>query len=192
MFAYCLNNPVVLIDQAGSFAIAIFSCAIVITAEKLIAAIAVVVVAAVVTDPHVQKTIADGVECLTTTVTSWIDEDKKAVEEKMATSLATVPQEPEKKYHLHHIVAQNDPRAEKSRWILTYLFECGVSDARNLVLVEARVHQRLHTNAYYLLVEEMIVDAFWSAQPNIQAQTASVEKALAWLRAFIIKISATP
>ena len=190
MFAYCLNNPVVLVDRTGSFAIAILGGAIVITAEKLIAVVAVLVVTIVATDPHVQETIADGVECLTTTVTSWIDQDKKAVEEKMATSLATAPQKPEKKEHLHHIVAQTDPRAAKSRWILTELFPCGVSDTRNLVKVDAVVHQRLHTNAYYILVESIIVDAYWSAAPNRLAQEKNVTQALEWLKGFIMTLSA--
>jgi len=190
MFAYCLNNPVVLKDQTGSFAFAILGFTIAITAEKLITAIAVVVVTAIVVNPHVQKTIADGVECLTTTVASWIDEDKKAVEEKMAASLATAPKKPEKKTHLHHIVAQTDPRAAHSRWILTELFPCGVGDERNLIRVDAVVHQRLHTNAYYLLVESIIVDAYWSAAPNRQAQEDNVEQALKWIKGFIGTLSA--
>ena len=182
MYTYCLNSPVMYSDDLGnSPTLAVAASAVAISPGALAVCLTVALVIVVISNPEVQSTIAR--------VGSWVDEQKTIITEKMAISLAKANSN-ESKTHLHHIVAQSDPRALQARLILEYLFECGVNDNRNLVVVDARIHSRLHTNAYFALVNHIIVDAFISAKPYKEAQVKSVTNALNWLKVFIGTLSA--
>ena len=58
----------------------------------------------------------------------------------------------------HHIVAQRDSRASKSRSIL-YSYGISVNDKCNLVSVRKTFHKHLHTNAYHNAVYSVLSGA---------------------------------
>jgi len=77
---------------------------------------------------------------------------------------------------LHHIVAHTSKRAIISQGILADL-DIGINSEENTVLLKTGLHRRLHTNAYYLYVEFMIISAYLSAPPgNIEQQKTNVKK----------------
>ena len=61
-------------------------------------------------------------------------------------------------YQLHHIVAQNEPRAA---WTKEFIEKYGITvwHPTNLVLVKNTLHRHLHTNAYYAAVD-MVLRAY--------------------------------
>ena len=180
MFAYCNNNPVNMIDHAGTL-----PGVIVVGLEYAALITCCVFLIDVVTSPQFQQDLNHVIADINQQIEDAIEELERAISKKMTASIAKAKPRKSNAPHVHHIVAQTDPRATHSRMILEYLFEHGVNDGRNLILVEATVHQRLHTNLYFSLVEYAIVDAFESAKPNRQAQIESVTTALMWLRGFI-------
>ena len=78
----------------------------------------------------------------------------------------------------HHIVAQNDHRAEEARQIL---IEVGIdykTDSRNLVVLPKSYHVHLHNDAYYMYVNQRL--------RMVAGDKAGVEATLASLRIEII------
>ena len=178
------------VDRTGTEPVSLTIGAVAAAAEKilLIAAIAAIII--VVANPTVRDTVIEGIEAVATTVATWVEDQKAIIVEKMTVSLAKAASKKSGSDHVHHIVAQSDPRAANSRFILELLLEHGVNNVNNLVSVDSRIHHRLHTNAYFLLVEHTILSAFMSAKPNRQDQTERVTDALQWLKGFIQGLSA--
>ena len=67
---------------------------------------------------------------------------------------------PPRRDPVHHIVAQNDPRAEPAQRVLEDAEINRFTDPANLVQLPAYYHYRLHSNAYYDYVNEVIETAY--------------------------------
>ena len=144
-FAYCLNNPVIAVDSSGSAA------AVCIEYEsnprcfpwKEAAACgggAVIVLLVMV--------LADEVELLPLPARKVIQTEEKA--ETKAIAKAETDQKQSRK-NKHHIVPQFDPRG---KWAREMLSELGISvnSMVNLVSINEKYHQILHTDGYYSMI----------------------------------------
>ena len=79
---------------------------------------------------------------------------------------------------LHHIVAQKSKKEKISQDILADL-DIKINSDENTVWLKTGVHRRLHTNAYYLYVDFMIISAYLSAPPgDKEQQKTNVKQAL--------------
>ena len=190
MFAYCLNNPVIYVDKCGSEPATIAIGSVAISIKIVIPIVAVVVVAAILTDPVVQDTIADVASAITETVGDWIDEQKRGFENQLVTSLTKAPPSQNEKYHVHHIIAQADYRAAPARYILEDCLNISVNNVVNLVMVKASVHRRLHNKWYFNTVNFMVMQAYTSAGMDKAKQYANVTAVLAALRGYIDSLNA--
>lgn len=94
------------------------------------------------------------------------------------------------RYHVHHIVAQNDPRASLARLILEDYLHISVNSIINLVPVKETVHRRLHNNWYYLTVNHMVYNAYVSAAGDPKMQFNNVTAVLSSLRVYIETLNA--
>ncbi len=144
-FAYCLNNPVIAVDSSGS------ASAVCIGYEsnpicfpwKEAAACgggAVIVLLVMV--------LADEVELLPLPARKVIQAEEKA--ETKAIAKAETDQKQSRK-NKHHIVPQFDPRG---KWAREMLSELGISinSVVNLVSINEKYHQILHTDGYYSMI----------------------------------------
>ena len=86
----------------------------------------------------------------------------------------------------HHIVAQGsmNPDAVAARVILA-ASGVGINTEPNLVSLPYRVHRRLHTNAYYLAVND-ILQASYNRNASEQENNTSVVGALGAIRDAIV------
>ena len=176
MFTYSLNNPVIFQDLSGeSGTVAVSSTVIAIVSLAI----------ATITNPYLLEGLYNAIYTTLSGAFTWINAQIEEVKNALANSLAKVISPEYRGRHEHHIVAKADPRAVFSRAILEYLFPEGVWDSDNLVLVDARIHSRLHTNLYFILVECIIIDAYLSAAPTKADQERSVRDALKSLGSII-------
>ena len=96
----------------------------------------------------------------------------------LVTSL--MPQKPSYRSNeeLHHIVAQKSKKAKISQDILADL-DIKINSDENTVWLKTGVHRRLHTNAYYLYVDFMIISTYLSAPlGDKEQQKTNVKQAL--------------
>ena len=161
MFAYCSNNPVMYVDDTGENALLLKSW--MSTMWCLIAADGVLPIGDIIyygVGAVLLCTLAfssDTVTAPSITLPNYKqkDESKKDTREKDISKVKLpVP------YHVHHIVAQNDSRAEPAQIILD---EVGINrfvDPANLVQLPVFYHRRLHSTAYYEYVNEVIVTEY--------------------------------
>ncbi len=210
MFAYCNNNPVMYVDKTGMEPVTL-------TAGTAGAAVVIVTVVFIVvcidyeaaTDIIVGaidwfSSMVDAISgALTSSDTAVIippapsatdlvyddaDEAENIIESVLIQKLTNYDGK-NKSSHVHHIVAQNDHRASIARTILQKVLPGGVSNALNLITVKQPIHQRLHTSAYYDLVNLVIYDAYISAGLDEEKQRENVTNALIELRIFIASLN---
>ena len=87
----------------------------------------------------------------------------------------------------HHIVAQTAKKAAPARAILNEVYpDLGVEAPINKVLLSSKLHQSIHTNLYYGMVNFAIVTAYYAPSENQAQTTQNVDTALILLRALLL------
>ena len=118
-----------------------------------------------------------------------IAEQMQAIKETLSRSLATAKT---RLYRTdtedHHIAAKGSHKAVQAATILNELFPGGVQNEINIVTIKTRVHRRIHTNLYYALVNEMVSQAYSSANGDIEKARVNVTATLLAIRGFIIAL----
>ena len=183
MFAYCGNNPVIYSDPGGDI-FGIDDAAIFATVYVLVAVTAAVMVYVAGKTATRYKPPAPALPNIRDIASkaknffkSHTNDYTKA---KPKEEIQTLPKAP-KKDPVHHIVAQNDRRAEESRKILRDVGIEPVTDLRNLVVLPQSYHASLHTNADHSYVTERL--------RLVAGDKAGVEATLASLKAEILACS---
>ena len=187
MFAYCLNNPLIYIDNSGYLGLLAMAVGVVTLSVKELVVVAVAVVSlAVLTDRNIQKGISKVISKTATKVADWMDVAEKEQTEVLTVKLTATSSRKQSIYHKHHIVAQNAPLAEPAREILEKV-GLDTNHPLNIVPLKQEIHQRIHTTYYFIYVNVAIVDAYNKAGNNRIAQRNNVMAALirigAWIKA---------
>ena len=199
MFTYCLNNPAIFSDSAGTFAGVddlillggVFCCVLIlgvaISPVAWDAAVAVTdyIVGAVNEQLEVFGDIYDNVSGV---ISEYITQ-----KEQISNSVPKdIDQGKTKKYRTdyewHHIVAQRAPHAEYARLILESV-GVKVNSIENLVYIKTGLHRKLHTNMYYGFVNSVIISAYGDGSGTKEEQRARILNALNHLKAFISALS---
>lgn len=176
MFAYCGNNPIIYSDDNGNahnYALKT-NC----YADPYGGGLGTYIVVGGVgvgIGFVLGKLLTDALEYL-----------EKQIQEKMALSLSKAKKTTYKTdKEVHHIAAKKAKNATKAATILNEVLPGGVEDAQNKILLSTDVHRRIHTTLYYLLVNELIILAYKSANGDKEKQSANVIATLGTLRVFI-------
>ena len=149
MFAYCGNNPVNYSDPAGTASA---------TCDKdMLAGAGGGVGGGSITLFLINCLInlftsAPKTQSISPTTSATVNEARKEAEAKAQVATTTKTE----KFHIHHIVAKRDRRAEESRQILQNVGIDPSTDLRNLIVLPQRYHARLHTTAYHNYVTERL------------------------------------
>ena len=185
MFAYCLNNPVNSKDRSGCFTEVSTNNKHSLDTKILTGGAGA---AGIVIPIDIVDQIADAI----TGTLEWIDEQKKAITDKLAESLArAVPRSYKTEYEEHHIAAKKAPNAAPAANILRKVFPLhGVEDPYNKIAVKTNVHRRIHTTLYYTLANQLVIEAYATAGNNTKQQYKNVVSALGVLRLFIEGLNA--
>ncbi|KXG08411.1 tRNA(Glu)-specific nuclease WapA [Anoxybacillus sp. P3H1B] len=154
-YTYANDNPVMMMDPNGYFAVAI----------PVIYAAALAVLGVGLVYYAVQT----------------LDAVSKLIEQ----SFARVKKRPKykSKTELHHIVAQKAGKAEPARRILEKV-GIGVNDKENLVRIKTGLHRRLHTTKYYQAVNTIIGSVYntkYGRKVNRKRVVAALEAIRTWL-----------
>ena len=125
-------------------------------------------------------------------VAAKADEEFEAVRDKVAASFAKAksvgPYRSIEEFH--HIVAQNDRRAIPAATILNMIYPNGVNDEANIVPIKTSLHRRLHSNAYYIAVNFLIVSAYDLANGDVDQQRLNVQNTLNAIKTVLLGMSA--
>ena len=186
MYAYCLNNPIIMVDYSGSDDLAFLAFAI----KATIITIGFAVLCYAVTSPEAQ----DFYSSIYINVANGFDNFKSNWENTLTdlgngilAILSAISQKPSYRSNqeLYHIVAQKSKKALISQAILDDV-GIKINSDSNTIWLKTGLHRRLHTNAYHLYVEFMIISAYLSAPPrdkiqqkeNVQAALETIKKQL--------------
>ena len=120
-------------------------------------------------------------------VDDLIDEMLNKLKKSLVTSGRT---EYRTEYEEHHIAAKQAYKAKKAASILNEVLPGGVEDPLNKVSLKTSVHRRIHNNAYYSLVNIMVVTAYDLAEGNPQQQYSNVVMVLGALYGFLESLNA--
>ena len=153
MFVYCRNNPVYNFDSTGT--ISVRANPNTTYFEDILGGGGGGGAAILYPLVFFEDVISD-------TFDTWLNDQRKAVADIVSKSLArSSSRHSDNSMHEHHIVPQNDLRGLPAYIIVQEVFpDMGVNDPRNLIAVSARIHVRLHTNLYYILVNNTITIAY--------------------------------
>jgi hypothetical protein len=88
-------------------------------------------------------------------------------------------------YEEHHIAAKQAYRAGKAAIILNEVLPKGVEDPLNKVSLKTSVHRRIHNNAYFSMVNILVIEAYRLAEGDKQKQYDNVVSVLDVLRGFL-------
>ena len=184
MFAYCQNSPVQLIDPNGTEAALIDYINMGGGANiggigfwAVMGACGAIVASSVA--PAVPYNNQQDIE---TTITN-----------KMIDSLARAqPRNYKSDTETHHIAAKGAYKAEQAATILNNVLEKGVEDPANKIEIRTEIHRRIHTDVYYSMVNQMIIDAYTEGYPNETKQRENVVNTLGIIRAFINRVNRIP
>ena len=170
MFAYCGNNPVDRIDPSG--------CSYVSTQKHNVSS-----------DYAFAQEICvgvGGVAAIGLVLGSSLDDLLDEMLRKLERSLIkTGKHEYRAEYEVHHIAAKQAFRAARAARILNEVLPQGVEDPLNKVSLKTSVHRRIHNNAYYSLVNIVVVEAYDLAEGNPQRQYSNVVSVLGALYSFL-------
>ena len=173
MYAYCNNNPVIFVDKNGNAAAGVFQnyeaiyLLLGIGGGAAAAAAGVLLFASswlvdtVITEtkplPHETPATVEPPPAELVYPEAPIE-----VKPKVEIPVESPKSRPIGKYddlspRKHHIVAQNDRRADQSREVLDAVGINYVTDIRNLVVIPHGYHKSMHTDKYYLYVDSVIL-----------------------------------
>ena len=170
MFAYCNNNPTNRVDHLGERSVAY---------EGDLAGYGGGCSAGLL-DLIISTCVA------TTTV---IDTYRYRIKAKVDTKTENTYQ-PDK--HDHHFVPKTAKKAAPARAILNEIYpEMGVEEPINKVLLDAKIHQFVHTNLYYGMVNYAMITAYYAPAENKLQQEQNVNTALLLLRGLLLVIEKT-
>ena len=153
MYAYCNNDPTISEDSQGTV-VGLVIGGVTLTVGQLVA-LAVIISVGIdwVTNRErsmLQRTsnkIVEGLEALV-----------GAISATLAITSARTYQSPT---NVHHIVAQNEPKAADARKALKSV-GMTTEDASNLVAIKTSLHVRLHKKEYYSIINAGITAAAYS------------------------------
>lgn len=206
MFAYCLNNPVNYIDVTGEGAIAITIATYVVYALVFaISAYGSYVICFKIL-PYVARQWDEMINCAGDRLVDKLREAGIGAEqeaEHIRDLSALVTSAVERSYaeqakreyphttELHHIVARRarNQHMARARSILAEV-GIGVDSRPNLVRLKTGLHRRLHTNAYYTLVDTVIITAYEAANGDRNQQARNVFAALESIRGYLLSMNA--
>ena len=201
LFAYCLNNPINMVDMDGRepISLSLFLC------YTLVVAVVCVGTLALVTSPAFQRDWNRMCSSVVNSITSGLRSIGGAVAQgasvtaakaksiaqdiyKSFASIKTVPTYRSSR-ETHHIVAKMAHNAQQAKNILAKV-GIGINSSLNLVSLKTGLHRRLHTNAYYGWANSVIISAYNSANGNRSKQYANVVSALGVIRSFLLSMDA--
>ena len=143
LYAYCNNNPTMMIDETGYEAITLGIASGLCRAA--IAVLVIALVAVILSNPAVRRGIVDLVNDFGYRITQAY----KAMVSAVATAAAKAMRKSRRaKYERHHIVVRNARKAAGSRDILGANL-IGINSSYNTVYIKYNLHRHLHTNAYH-------------------------------------------
>ena len=154
MYAYCMNNPVILYDPTGTSGLLLaLGKGLIETAAVVLLSIAIVATVnhIVKNPPKLPKISVPKINTKNKVKTS-----EKAKENKKTVS---VPK-PSRRDPVHHIVAQTDHRARPAQKALESAGIDRFNDPANQVQLPARYHCKIHSDDYYEYVNRAIVSAY--------------------------------
>ena len=164
MFSYCENNPVIMLDTTGDFALTIAASSAIVACVAIMGIGITFIIA---------DTIAKNPPTFPTITIPRIEVNPKTETDDKAKENDTVPPKP-RRDPVHHIVAKADYRAAEARKILRDVGIEPITDPKNLVVLPRNFHSRLHTNAYYRYVNERL-RAVAGDRMGVEATLASLE-----------------
>ena len=195
MFAYCLNNPAIFSDDAGTIAFIddliflggvvcctlIFGAAIAPVAWDAAVAVTDYIVGAVNEQLEVFGDIYDNVSGVITEYISQREQISNAITDSFEkTKVRKYNHETE----VHHIVAKSSPYASQARDILNTL-GININSKSNTIRIKTGLHRRLHTHLYYGMVNAVIISAYKNGEGSFYEQRDRVLGALRSLKGFI-------
>ncbi|MDO9629300.1 MAG: RHS repeat-associated core domain-containing protein, partial [Acholeplasmataceae bacterium] len=180
MYSYANNNPVMMIDPNGTFALTItLGGALLITTALLL-----VIAVNYMTDSGLLSN-SNGIMEDLQNISQKLEEEKNKLIVILSTlvisNLSSLG-----KHDLHHIVARKDPRAYFSRLMLNRAGIDENTDIRNLARVSRPMHWVMHTNAYHASVtvilwvgysingEQGVIDALKITKDVIQGASGAI------------------
>ena len=144
LYAYCNNNPTMMIDETGYEAI-VMGAAAGLLLRVALAVLVTMLVAVILSNPAVRRGIVDLVNDFGYRITQAY----KAMVSAVATAAAKAMRKSRRaKYERHHIVARSARKAAGSRDILG-ANRIGINSSYNTVYIKYNLHRHLHTNAYH-------------------------------------------
>ena len=199
MFAYCLNNPAIFSDDAGTIAFVddliflggvvcctlIFGAAIAPVAWDAAVAVTDYIVGAVNEQLEVFGDIYDNVSGAITEYISQREQISNSIPKDIDQGKTKKYQN---NYEWHHIVAQRAPNAKYAQMILDSV-GVKINSIENLVHIKTGLHRKLHTNIYYGFVNSVIISAYRDGSGTIEERKARVLNALKFLKTFISTLS---
>ena len=199
MFAYCLNNPAIFSDDAGTIAFIddliflggvvcctlIFGAAIAPVAWDAAVAVTDYIVGAVNEQLEVFGDIYDNVSGVITEYISQREQISNSIPKDIDQGKTKKYQN---NYEWHHIVAQRAPNAKYARMILESV-GLDVNSEYNLVHIKTGLHRKLHTNIYYGFVNSVILSAYGNGSGTLEEKKARILNALDHLSKFISALS---
>lgn len=177
LYVYCLGNPVNNIDPDGRFALIITLISYTALAKLVIAGIAIVAVAAILTDPYVKRSLNDAITALGASAKNFCKSVATCVDDALTKARK---KSRNNKYEVHHIVAQAATKASATRLLLKKV-NISVQSSLNKVSIKYNLHRHLHADAYYIAVHTLLKKA--------EGSYAKTTKTLTFIKALLLAAS---
>ncbi|RHA73372.1 hypothetical protein DW918_12925 [Eubacterium ventriosum] len=177
LYVYCLGNPVNNIDPDGRFALIITLISYTALAKLVIAGIAIVAAAAILTDPYVKRSLNDAITALGASAKNLCKSVATCVDDALTKARK---KSRNNKYEVHHIVAQTAAKASATRLLLKKV-NISVQSSLNKVSIKYNLHRHLHTDAYYIAVHTLLKKA--------EGSYAKTTKTLTFIKALLLAAS---
>jgi RHS repeat-associated protein len=156
LYAYCGNNPVMMVDPSGN--LAILGLTLTLTQVILIVAVVLIVYTYIM---YYSETVNNSLGRVLEDTFNDIGKKLKEEAERLSGTLALAIEKAQEKMrenrntHEHHIVAQTDPRASISRMALR-MANIPIDHKDNIVTVNEAMHWYMHTTQYHAIVTVIV------------------------------------
>lgn len=176
MFAYCLNNPVNMLDKNGNLAKELFAY---LCSNAIIAITIAFIIAIVITTAFTSPAARQANASLYDSIQYQFSKAKTQAQAKAKARRKAKDSDPRK----HHMVAKAAKRAEPARKILESVEIDPKKSPLNLITISHGLHKNMHTKKYYDYVNAKL--------EGLDGNRAAVEEALLEIRADIEYAEAT-